>query len=249
MPDTGRTAAKNTGRTAAKTVVLLSGGLDSATCLALSLSQGYEAYPLSFRYGQRHVRELEAARALSRFYDIPEQRHPIMDLLGNLRGSALTGELDVPTGRTAAEMTAAIPSTYVPARNIVFLAFAASFAEQLGAQDIFIGANVIDYSGYPDCRPEFISAFTTMLNLGTRAGAERRPFRIHTPLMRLGKADIIRLGQAMGVPYHLTYSCYLGGDPPCGVCDACLLRLRGFREAGFTDPLAYAPVKEEPTGV
>lgn len=230
----------------ARAVVLLSGGMDSATCLSVALHEGYEVYALSFDYGQRHARaELEAAAALLAHHGIPRERHRVVDLTGALTGSALTGQGEVPLGRSLAEIGHGIPPTYVPARNAVFLALAAAYGEALGAYDIFIGVNARDYSGYPDCRPEFIAAFERALNLGTRAGAEGARWRIHTPLIHLGKAEIIRLGLRLGTPYGLTHSCYLGTRPACGRCDACLLRLKGFREAGVPDPLPYAvPVAE-----
>lgn len=226
-----------------KAVVLLSGGLDSTTCLAIALSQGYEVFPITFGYGQRHAVELEAAQRVCRYFDIPAERVFSVDLTGALRGSALTGDAPVPTGRPLEAMAEQVPPTYVPARNIVFLALAAARAEHLEARDIFIGVNALDYSGYPDCRPEFIAAFTTALNLGTRAGIARRPFRVHTPLIRLTKGQIIRMGQALGVPFHLTHSCYQGTVPACGLCDACQLRLKGFREAGLADPIPYRGIQ------
>jgi 7-cyano-7-deazaguanine synthase len=230
----------------AKAVVLLSGGLDSATTLALARAEGYDACALTFRYGQRHEVELEAAARVASAQGTA--RHLVMGIdLGALGGSALTDDIDVPKGprpkgRGAAAMTADIPITYVPARNTVFLALALAWAELLPADDIFIGVNAIDYSGYPDCRPEFIAAFERLANLATKAGvAEGRRFRIHAPLIDLTKGEIIRKGRALGVDYALTSSCY---DPAadgraCGTCDACRLRLRGFAEAGMADPIAY----------
>lgn len=226
-----------------RAVVLLSGGMDSATCLAVAIAEGYEVHPIAFRYGQRHAVELECAARVCAHFGLPQDRLRVIDLSGVFRGSALTGDAPVPTGRAFEDMAAEIPATYVPARNIVFLSLAAAHAEPLGARDIFIGVNAIDYSGYPDCRPEFITAFTAALNLGTRAGEERRCFRIHTPLARLTKGQIVRLGQALGVPFHLTHSCYQGTVPACGVCDSCQLRLKGFREAGLEDPIPYRGVK------
>lgn len=224
---------------ARRAVVLLSGGLDSATCLGWVLSEGLEAHPLTFRYEQRHAVEVERARAVSAYYGVPAARHRVIDLGRAFTGSALTGDAEVPAGRPPEEQAGAIPSTYVPARNAVFLALAAAHAEAVGADDLFIGVNAVDYSGYPDCRPEFIRAFQHMINLGTRAGAEGRPLRIETPLARLSKAEIVRLGHALGVPFHLTHSCYRGRVPACGACDACLLRRKGFREAGLADPIPY----------
>jgi 7-cyano-7-deazaguanine synthase len=220
-----------------KAVCLLSGGLDSATCLAWARKQGYEVYALSFDYGQRHRVELEAAAHVARALGAPNHRVARIDLrvFGH---SALTDDIDVPKGRDEASMNAEIPITYVPARNTIFLSFALAWAEVLEAGDIFIGVNALDYSGYPDCRPEFIAAFETMANLATKAGVEGRTrVRIHTPLIQLSKADIVRLGVELGVPFGLTHSCY---DPdaagrPCGECDSCLLRAKGFREAGVED--------------
>lgn len=224
---------------AGRAVVLLSGGLDSAVCLGWALSRGLEPHPLTIRYEQRHSVEVERARAIAAFCGIPAERHRVIDLGRAFTGSALTGDAEVPEGRPPEAQAGAIPATYVPARNAVFLALAAGHAEAVGARDIVIGVNAVDYSGYPDCRPEFIEAFRHMINLGTRAGAEGRPFRIATPLARLSKAEIVRLGHALGVPFHLTHSCYRGRVPACGACDACLLRRKGFREAGIPDPVPY----------
>lgn len=221
-------------------VVLLSGGIDSTTCLAHAVSEGYRPFPLTFLYAQRHAIEVERARQVCAHYGIGPDRHRVVDLGPALGGSALTGDGDVPLDRSPERMAAEIPPTYVPARNIVFLALAAAYAEVTGARDIFIGVNAIDYSGYPDCRPEFIAAFQGALSLGTRCGVEGSPLRLRTPLARLAKSDIIRLGHALGAPYHLTYSCYRGTVPACGRCDSCLLRLKGFREAGLVDPAPYA---------
>jgi 7-cyano-7-deazaguanine synthase len=224
-----------------KAVCLLSGGLDSSTCLAYALRQGFECYALSFDYGQRHRIELEAAARLAAQLGAAGRR-VVRIGLGELGGSALTGEGSVPKSRSPEEMTADIPPTYVPARNIVFLAVALGWAEILGAADIFIGVNAIDYSGYPDCRPEFIEAFERAANLGTKAGVEGQVrFRIHAPLIRMSKAEIVKLAVELGVDLKLTHSCY---DPredgrPCGACDSCLLRRKGFAEAGIADPLEY----------
>jgi 7-cyano-7-deazaguanine synthase len=224
-----------------RAVVLLSGGLDSATVLAIARSQDYELYALSFSYGQRHVFELEAARRVSASVAVAGHRIAEIDLRV-FGGSALTGDIDVPKGRSADDMAHGIPITYVPARNTIFLAFALAWAEVLGSSDIFIGVNALDYSGYPDCRPEFIEAFEKMANLATKAGVEgRQRLKIHTPLIALSKAEIIRKGIELGVDYGLTSSCY---DPsatgqPCGECDSCLLRQKGFRENGIEDPLLY----------
>ena len=224
-----------------RAVVLLSGGLDSATVLAIARSQGYELYALSFSYGQRHIYELEAARRVAASIGVASHRIAAIDLRV-FGGSALTGDIDVPKGRMAGEMAHGIPITYVPARNTIFLAFALAWAEVLGSSDIFIGVNALDYSGYPDCRPEFIEAFEKMANLATKAGVEgRQALKIHTPLIALTKAEIIAKGIELGVDYGLTSSCY---DPspagePCGQCDSCLLRQGGFRENGIDDPLSY----------
>lgn len=225
-----------------RAVVLLSGGLDSATVLAISRTEGYESHALSFRYGQRHEREVAAAEKVARSLGASEHRIAVIDLRV-FAGSALTAALEIPKRRSGTEMASGIPVTYVPARNTIFLSYALAWAEVLGATDIFIGANAVDYSGYPDCRPEFIRAFEQLANLATRAGLEGVRFAIHAPLLALSKAGIIQRGLSLGVDYALTHSCY---DPTsdglaCGACDACQLRLKGFREAGLTDPIAYAP--------
>jgi len=222
-------------------VVLLSGGLDSATALAVAKRDGYEPYALSFDYGQRHLFELEAARRVAGAAGV--RQHIVLPL--NLRlfgGSALTADLPVPKDRAESEMSHGIPVTYVPARNTIFLSIALGWAEALGASDVYLGVNALDYSGYPDCRPEYLQAFERMANLGTKAGVEgTATWRIHAPLIEMTKSQIIRTGTALGVDYSLTHSCY---DPdaaghPCGHCDSCRLRLKGFAEAGQTDPLAY----------
>jgi 7-cyano-7-deazaguanine synthase len=222
-------------------VVLVSGGLDSATVLALARHQGFAAHALSVRYGQRHRLELDAARRVAQA--LGAERHLVLDLdLAALGGSALTGQGPVPKGRSAEEMAAGIPATYVPARNTVFLSLALGWAEALGAWDIFIGVNAVDYSGYPDCRPEFIAAFQQTANLATKAAVEGRGrFAVHTPLIGLTKGAIIARGLELGVDYGLTLTCY---DPDaagraCGRCDSCLLRLKGFAEAGRPDPAPY----------
>ncbi len=225
-----------------RAVALLSGGLDSTTALAIAQSEGYGVYAMSFRYGQRHAVELESAVRVAEAFGVA--RHLIVDIdLRAIGGSALTDEIEVPKGRAEAEMNAAIPVTYVPARNTIFLSFALGWAEVLEAEDIFIGVNALDYSGYPDCRPEYIEAFERMANLATKAGVEDRlRLKIHTPLISMTKAEIIKTGLRLGVDYALTHSCY---DPTaeglaCGNCDSCLLRLKGFAEAGARDPLSYA---------
>lgn len=222
-----------------RAVVLLSGGLDSATVLAIAKFGGYTPYALSFSYGQRHAFELEAAKRVAASIGVAEHRTTAIDLRA-FGGSALTADIAVPKGRAADEMAHGIPITYVPARNTIFLAFALAWAEVLGASDIFLGVNALDYSGYPDCRPEYIAAFEKMANLATKAGVEgRQALKIHTPLIALTKAQIIARGIELGVNYALTSSCY---DPspvgaPCGQCDSCLLRQKGFRENGLEDPL------------
>jgi len=221
---------------ASKAVVLLSGGLDSYTTAAIARAEGFDLYALTIAYHQRHARELEAARAIARALRV--ERHLELDLdLRPIGGSSLTSDTDIPRDR---DLTAAdIPSTYVPARNTVFLALALGWAEVVGAMDIFIGVNAIDYSGYPDCRPEFIEAFERVANLGTRAGVQGARFRVRTPLITLGKGDIIRRGLELGLDFGLTHSCYdpLPDGRPCGRCDSCRLRAHGFRDAGVADPL------------
>ena len=221
-------------------VVLLSGGLDSATTLAIAKAEGYDPFALSFRYGQRHASELAAAQAVARQLGIT--RHQIAELdLRAMGGSALTSDIPVPQDRGEREIGQGIPVTYVPARNTIFLSYALGWCEVLGAADSFIGVNAVDYSGYPDCRPEFIRAFETLANLATKAGVEGRQFRIHTPLISLTKAEIIRKGSELGVDYSLTRSCYMSDEQgrACGRCDACSLRLRGFAEVGIRDPAEY----------
>ena len=222
-----------------KAVVLLSGGLDSTTVMAIAKSEGFEPYALSFRYGQRHVVELECAKRVAARMGV--QAHTILDIdLRQFGGSALTGDIEVPKGRAAEAMREGIPLTYVPARNTVFLSFALAWAETLGSCDIFIGVNALDYSGYPDCRPEYIEAYERMANLATRAGVEgSQRLTIHTPLIQLTKAAIIARGLALGVDYASTSSCYDPGlhGEPCGACDSCVLRAKGFHEAGAVNPL------------
>lgn len=230
-----------TSNTAHRAVVLLSGGLDSTTVVALARRDGYEVYALSFRYGQRHAHELEAARRVAARYGVA--RHEIVEIdLRPFGGSALTADIPVPKGRDVTHGSD-IPITYVPARNTIFLSFALAYAEVTGASDIFIGVNALDYSGYPDCRPEYVAAFERLANLATRAGVEgTAPIHIRAPLIDLTKAQIIQLGLSLGVDYATTTSCY---DPApdgsaCGECDACQLRLRGFADAGTSDPAPYA---------
>jgi 7-cyano-7-deazaguanine synthase len=223
-------------------VVLFSGGLDSTTTLAIARSEGFDVHALTFRYGQRHEAEIDAARRSAARMGVA--RHVVTDIdLRAFGGSALTSDIAVPKGRTAEEMAAGeIPVTYVPARNTIFLSFALAWAEVLSANDIFIGVNALDYSGYPDCRPEYIEAFQRMANLATKAGVEgRQSLEIHTPLLHLTKAEIIRTGLELGVDYGLTRTCYDPGPQgeACGECDACLLRLRGFAANGITDPAPY----------
>jgi len=222
-------------------VVLLSGGLDSATTLAIARAQEHECYALSFDYGQRHRREIEAARRVAKAGGAKEHRVVKIDqsIFG---GSALTDDIDVPKARSEKEMGVGIPVTYVPARNTIFLAHALGWAETIPASHIFIGANAVDYSGYPDCRPEFIALFETLANLATKAGAEGARLQIHAPLIKMSKADIVRKAVELGVELSSTHSCY---DPTpdgraCGKCDSCQLRLKGFREAGVKDPIKYA---------
>jgi 7-cyano-7-deazaguanine synthase len=224
-------------------VILLSGGLDSATTLAVAQHQGYRSHTLTVAYGQRHAAEVTAAARVAAALGAAEHRTITLDLRA-FGGSALTADLDIPRDRTLEAMSAGIPITYVPARNTVFLALALAWAEVLGSFDLFIGVNVLDNPGYPDCRPEFITAFERLANLATRAGVENRgQFRIHTPLINLTKVEIIRLGASLGVDYALTHSCY---DPApdgaaCGRCDACRLRRDGFAAAGTVDPTRYVP--------
>ena len=224
-----------------KAVVLLSGGLDSATCLAWAIAEGYACTSLAIDYGQRHRLELDRARRIAASLGAAEHREVAVDLRA-VGGSSLTGDTPVPKDRPHEAIAAGIPTTYVPARNTVMLAIALGLAETLGARDLVAGMNAIDYSGYPDCRPEFVRAFESLASVATRAGVEGGRFRVHTPLMSLDKAGIIRLGVSLGVDYSITLSCY---DPSpqgeaCGRCDACRLRARGFQEAGIPDPTTYA---------
>ncbi len=223
-----------------KAVVLLSGGLDSATTLALSIRDGYTPYAMSFRYGQRHSCELQAARKVASAFGVTDHKMVSIDL-GSFGGSALTTGMNIPKDRIKDEMESGIPVTYVPARNTIFLAYALGWAEVIDAHDIFIGVNAVDYSGYPDCRPEFIEAFQKLANLATREGVEGRQFTIHAPLIGMTKAEIILTGTKLGVDYSMTHSCY---DPTpsghaCGRCDSCIIRRRGFADAGVPDPTVY----------
>ncbi len=219
-----------------RAVVLLSGGLDSSTVLAMALDMGYEVHALSFDYGQRHARELESARKIAEYYNVP---HKILKIdLRQIGGSALTDDIEVPS-RSVEDIEKEIPITYVPARNTILLSYALAYAEVIEADAIFYGANAIDYSGYPDCRPEYVEAFEKCANLGTKRGVTGNPIKIIAPIIHMTKAEIIKKGMELGVPYELTWSCYRGGEKACGRCDSCLLRLKGFMEAGHEDPLEY----------
>lgn len=225
-----------------KAVILLSGGLDSVTCLAIAKSKDYSLYALTFRYGQRHQFEIGAAKECALSQQV--ENHIIMDIdLRSFGGSALTDNIDVPKDRIETNITDDIPITYVPARNTIFLSFALAYSESIGCSDIFIGVNALDYSGYPDCRPEYISAFEAMSKLATKSGVTgKSSIKIHTPLIDMGKHEIIKTGSSLGVDYSITHSCY---DPDkngisCGRCDACRLRLKGFKKAGIADPIQYA---------
>jgi len=224
-----------------KAVILLSGGIDSTTILAIAKNQGYETYALSFRYGQKHKIEIEKAKKIARNFGV--KKHLILSIqLNKIGGSALTDNIPIPKGRNLMEIGSGIPVSYVPARNTIFLSYALAWAEVIGTGDIFIGVNAVDFSGYPDCRPEYIMAFEKMANLATKVAVEGKiRFRIHTPLIHLTKAEIIKKGLELGVDYSLTHSCYepLSDGRPCGQCDSCKLRLKGFKEAGYVDPLVY----------
>jgi 7-cyano-7-deazaguanine synthase len=227
-------------RKAQRAVILLSGGVDSSTTLAIAKEEGYETYALSFRYGQRHDREILAAQNVAEYFGV--RKHIVLAIdLKSFGGSALTDDIPVPKNRETLEMSSDIPVTYVPARNTIFLSFALAWAEVLKAYDIFIGVNALDYSGYPDCRPEYIESYEKMANLATKAGVEGKTFKIHTPLIQMTKAEIIKTGLGLSVDFSLTTTCY---DPSssgaaCGECDACILRLKGFQENGIVDPIAY----------
>jgi 7-cyano-7-deazaguanine synthase len=231
-----------------KAVVILSGGLDSTTCMGFAKEAGYEIYPLTFDYGQRHRIEIVNARKVADYYGVADRQKVIeLGFLREFGGSALTDDrIDVPTTSAGSdedgvykEGESEIPVTYVPGRNLLFLSIAASFAEAVGAEALYIGVNALDYSGYPDCRPAFIAKLEEVLAIATKVGVEGEPIRIETPLIDLTKADIVREGTRMNVPYHLTTSCYNGGEEACGECDSCRLRLKGFAEAGRNDPIPY----------
>ena len=222
-----------------RAVILLSGGLDSSTVLAIARSRGYLCYCLSFRYGQRQEIELQSAATVA--CAMQAEQHMILRLdLDRIGGSALTSKIEVPKDREVQEMDQEIPVTYVPARNIIFLSHALAWAEVIGAVDIFLGINAVDYSGYPDCRPDFLQAFELMANLGTKAGSTGKPFKLHAPLIELTKKEIVEVGLKLGVDYSITHSCYdPQGELACGRCDACTLRLKGFADAGMKDPIRY----------
>ncbi|MGB8000531.1 MAG: 7-cyano-7-deazaguanine synthase QueC [Anaerobacillus sp.] len=219
-----------------KAVIVLSGGLDSTTCMGMAKEKGYELYPITFHYGQKHNREVEQAKKVAEYYDAPDHRIVNISFLNQIGGSALTDDsIDVPTDMDEDE----IPVTYVPARNMIFLSLASAYAEVIGAEAIYIGVSAVDYSGYPDCRPEFIESMNETVNLATKAGATGSEMRIATPLINLTKADTVSEGLRLSVPYELTTSCYNGEEEACGECDSCRLRLKGFEEAGAVDPIPY----------
>ena len=233
---------------ASRAVVLLSGGMDSATALAVALKDGFEVTALSVDYGQRHRKELDAARKVAKHFGLKDHRVVSLDLTA-IGGSALTDwKIPVPEQRRLEEIGQGIPPTYVPARNTILLSYALGLAEATGANAIYIAANALDYSGYPDCRPEFYRAFQDVARLGTKRGIEGDLIEIRTPLIAMSKADIVRKGEELGVPWALTWSCYQGGEKACGVCDSCQLRLKGFREAGVKDPLPYARLPRATNG-
>ncbi|RYM01745.1 7-cyano-7-deazaguanine synthase QueC [Sporolactobacillus sp. THM7-7] len=221
---------------AKKAVVVLSGGLDSTTCMGIAKDQGYELYPITFSYGQRHDREIEQAKKVAAYFQVKQHRIVDIGFFKQIGGSALTdASVSVPQDGLGQD----IPVTYVPARNMIFLSLASAYAEVLGAEAIFTGVSSVDYSGYPDCRPEFIDSMNQTINLATKAGVTDHRLSIQTPLIHLSKSETIKLGTKLGVPYHLTTSCYNGGDKACGVCDSCRLRIKGFKEAGLVDPIPY----------
>jgi 7-cyano-7-deazaguanine synthase len=219
-----------------KAVIVLSGGLDSTTCMGMANEKGYELYPITFHYGQKHNREVEQAKKVANYYNAPDHRIVNISFLNQIGGSALTDDsIDVPTDMDEDE----IPVTYVPARNMIFLSLASAYAEVIGAEAIYIGVSAVDYSGYPDCRPEFIESMNETVNLATKAGATGSEMKIETPLINLTKADTVGEGLRLNVPYELTTSCYNGEEEACGECDSCRLRLKGFEEAGAVDPIPY----------
>ena len=220
-------------------VILLSGGLDSTTTLAIALDSGYSVYAMTFNYGQRHTREVPSAKDIAKYYKLPRNEIIKLDFQKIISSALIDRSKSIPENRSMEELANNIPETYVPARNIILLSYALAWAETLGAEAVFIGVNSIDYSGYPDCRPEFISAFERVAALGTRSGSEGKPIKIITPLINMTKAEIIKRGHELGVPFNMTWSCYKGGARACGKCDSCQLRLKGFREAGLNDPLEY----------
>ncbi|SDX38851.1 preQ(0) biosynthesis protein QueC [Marininema mesophilum] len=224
---------------AKKAVIVLSGGLDSTTCMGLAKKTGYELYPITFSYGQRHDREVTQAKEVAQFYEVPEHRIVDISFLSQIGGSALTEEsIEVPT-----EAKEGIPSTYVPARNLIFLSLAAAYAEVIGAEAVYTGVSAVDYSGYPDCRPEFIAHLEETIHLATKTGVEGGKIHLATPLIHWSKGETIQEGLRLGVPYHLTTSCYQGDEEACGECDSCRLRLKGFADAGATDPISYGVKK------
>ncbi|MBN8209719.1 7-cyano-7-deazaguanine synthase QueC [Bacillus sp. NTK071] len=219
-----------------KAVIVLSGGLDSTTCMGMAKEKGYELYPITFHYGQKHNREVEQAKKVAEYYDAPDHRIVNISFLNQIGGSALTDDsIDVPSDMDEDE----IPVTYVPARNMIFLSLASAYAEVIGAEAIYIGVSAVDYSGYPDCRPEFIQSMNETVNLATKAGATGSEMKIETPLIDMTKADTVNEGLRLNVPYELTTSCYNGEEEACGECDSCRLRLKGFEEAGAVDPIPY----------
>lgn len=220
-------------------VVLFSGGLDSSTVLAIAKERGYDVVAVTFAYGQKHRKELECAQRVARLMGVKEHIAMPLMLGEHLKSSLTRASMEIPTGRSQEEIGSGIPSTYVPARNIIFLSIAASIAESRGAEAVFIAANSVDFSGYPDCTPQFIDAFQRVLDVGTKAGKEGSPVKVEAPLLSKSKADIVREAHRLGVPLEHTWSCYKGGAKACGVCDSCLLRLKGFREAGLKDPIEY----------
>lgn len=219
-----------------KAVVVLSGGLDSTTCMGIAENEGFSTYPITFRYGQKHDREVEQAKKVARFFNVLEHKMIDMDFLRDIGGSALTDDaIDIPLSDSEED----IPATYVPARNMIFLSLAAAYAEVIGARVIYIGVSAVDFSGYPDCRPEFIRSMNQTVNLATKTGTQQN-LTIEAPLIHLSKAETIRKGMEFEVPYHLTTSCYVGNETACGQCDSCRLRIQGFKEAGYRDPIPYA---------